>query len=214
MWTKVAIAAGIVVLVAGVALVSVPDQDANGVSPISLDDDAVRRDEDATTEVDGTDDDDDDGDGDSTRGNDGTGGGNNTWKAAWSGDGDNTNGNDGTGGGAWSASHQGDGDATRGNDGTSGGDRRRRHGRQRRHRWRQQQLRREQLRRRRWWRRWSEQLRRRRWRRRRRGEQLGWRQQHLSQLSDAARSEGRPCPRPPLFHVSTCRRLPVRSARG
>jgi len=120
MWTKVAIAAGIIVLVAGVALVSVPDQDASGVSPISLDDDAVRRDEDATTEVDGTDDD-DDGDGDSTRGNDGTGGGNNTWRAAWSGDGDNTGGNDGTGGGAWSASHQGDGDATRGNDGTSGG---------------------------------------------------------------------------------------------
>ena len=43
MWTKVAIAAGIVVLVSGIALVSVPDQEASGVSPISLDDDAVRR---------------------------------------------------------------------------------------------------------------------------------------------------------------------------
>ena len=50
------IAAGIVVLVAGVALFSVPDIDANGVSPISLDDDA-RREEDSLSEVDGDDDD-------------------------------------------------------------------------------------------------------------------------------------------------------------
>ena len=56
--------------------------------------------------------DDDEGDGDKTRGDDGTGGGNNT------GDGDNTRGNDGTRGG----DNTGDRDNTRGNDGTGGGD--------------------------------------------------------------------------------------------
>ena len=132
---------------------------------ISLDDDAARRDEDAISEVDGTDD--DDGDGDGTRGNDGTGGGNNTWKSAWSashqGDGDGTRGNDGTSGGI-------DGDGTAGNDGTGGGDNTLRR-EQLRRRWRRL-LRRRQLRRRR---RWRGQLRR-RWRRR--GQQLR-RRQHL-----------------------------------
>ena len=52
------------------------------------------------------------GDGDSTRGNDGTRGGDIT------GDGDRTRGNDGTRGG----DNTGDGDATYGNDGTGGGD--------------------------------------------------------------------------------------------
>ena len=54
----------------------------------------------------------DEDDGDRTRGNDGTGGGDNT------GDGDRTRGNDGTGGG----DNTGDGDWTGGNDGTGGGD--------------------------------------------------------------------------------------------
>ena len=58
------------------------------------------------------DDDGPEGDGDSTRGDDGTAGGDNT------GDGDRTRGNDGTGGG----DNTGDGDATWGNDGTGGGD--------------------------------------------------------------------------------------------
>ena len=53
----------------------------------------------------------DPGDGDDTKGDDGTGGGNNT------GDGDRTRGNDGTRGG----NNTGDGDATAGNDGSSGG---------------------------------------------------------------------------------------------
>jgi hypothetical protein len=56
--------------------------------------------------------DDDEGDGDDTRGDDATGGGNNT------GDRDSTRGNDGTRGG----DNTGDGDATGGNDGTGGGD--------------------------------------------------------------------------------------------
>jgi hypothetical protein len=56
--------------------------------------------------------DDDEGDGDSTRGDDGTRGGNNT------GDGDNTRGNDGTRGG----NNTRDGDSTWGNDATRGGD--------------------------------------------------------------------------------------------
>ncbi len=60
----------------------------------------------------GEDDDGPDGDGDSTRGDDGTRGGDNT------GDGDKTRGNDGTRGG----DNTGDGDATYGNDGTGGGD--------------------------------------------------------------------------------------------
>ena len=114
MWTKIVIAAGIVVLAVGVAMISVPDTDASSVPVIALNDDDARREEDSLMNVDGED---GDGDGDDTRGNDGTSGGNNTWKSSWKGDGDNTQGNDGTGGGAWS----GDGDATRGNDGTSGG---------------------------------------------------------------------------------------------
>jgi hypothetical protein len=52
------------------------------------------------------------GDGDDTRGDDGTGGGNNT------GDGDRTRGDDGTRGG----DNTGDRDATAGDDGTDGGD--------------------------------------------------------------------------------------------
>jgi hypothetical protein len=56
--------------------------------------------------------DDDEGDGDDTRGDDATGGGNNT------GDRDSTRGNDGTRGG----DNTGDRDSTRGNDGTRGGD--------------------------------------------------------------------------------------------
>ena len=56
--------------------------------------------------------DEDDGDDDATRGDDGTGGGDNT------GDGDKTRGNDHTAGG----DNTGDGDATRGNDNTASGD--------------------------------------------------------------------------------------------
>jgi hypothetical protein len=56
--------------------------------------------------------DDEEGDGDSTRGDDGTRGGDNT------GDRDSTRGNDGTRGG----DNTGDRDSTRGNDGTGGGD--------------------------------------------------------------------------------------------
>jgi hypothetical protein len=83
------------------------DDDAPESQPIEL------RKDDATADV-LTEEDDDgpDGDGDSTRGDDGTGGGDNT------GDGDRTRGNDGTRGG----DNTGDGDATYGNDGTGGGD--------------------------------------------------------------------------------------------
>ena len=117
------------------------------------------------------------------------------------GDGDNTRGNDGTGGGAWNGNWQGDGDGTRGNDGTSGGiDGDNTAGND---------------------------------------GTGGGNNTYVAQSAEAEagpttaapvvaatrvaattpdasrpRSEGRPCPRPPLFHVSTCRRLSVRSARG
>ena len=85
------------------------DDGPGGAQPIEL------RKDDASAEV-LTEEDDGDpeptGDGDATRGDDGTGGGNNT------GDGDRTRGNDGTRGG----DNTGDGDATWGNDGTGGGD--------------------------------------------------------------------------------------------
>ena len=82
MWAKLSLGALVVALVVGVAIVSSPGPDASGVSPITIgDDDEARREEDALTDVDGSD---DDGDGDNTKGNDGTNGGNNT------GDGDNT----------------------------------------------------------------------------------------------------------------------------
>lgn len=91
MWAKISLAALVAVLAIGVAIVSAPGPEASGVAAINLgDDDDARRDEDALTDVDGSD---DDGDGDNTRGNDGTGGGNNT------GDRDATVGNDGTAGG-------------------------------------------------------------------------------------------------------------------
>jgi hypothetical protein len=107
----------IVVLVAclaiggGIAALTDIDDDAP-VEAIDLDDGVLRRD-DAVGEIAGADDDDDrNKDGDRTKGNDGTGGGNNT------GDGDGTNGNDGTSDG----NNTGDGDRTNGNDGTGGGD--------------------------------------------------------------------------------------------
>jgi hypothetical protein len=85
------------------------DDDPGSAQPIEL------RKDDASAEV-LTEEDDGDpeptGDGDRTRGDDGTGGGNNT------GDGDRTRGNDGTRGG----DNTGDRDATAGNDGTRGGD--------------------------------------------------------------------------------------------
>jgi hypothetical protein len=75
-------------------------------------DDDTRGDGDSTKGDDGTSGGDNTGDGDRTAGDDGTSGGNNT------GDGDATAGNDGTSGG----NNTGDGDGTAGNDGTSGGD--------------------------------------------------------------------------------------------
>jgi hypothetical protein len=108
--------AAIVVLVAclaiggGIAALTDTDDD-SPVEAIDLDDGVLRR-NDAGDEIAGADDDDNrNKDGDRTKGNDGTGGGNNT------GDGDRTKGNDGTGGG----DNTGDGDATDGNDGTGGG---------------------------------------------------------------------------------------------
>jgi hypothetical protein len=80
------------------------DDEAVAVDPVEL-----RKDDSAPDLVA---EDDDEGDGDSTRGDDGTRGGDNT------GDGDATRGNDGTRGG----DNTGDGDATWGNDGTAGGD--------------------------------------------------------------------------------------------
>ena len=94
----------------GIAALADTD-DGRTIEAIDLDDGAFRKD-DAAAEVTEVEDDDDRGDGDRTRGNDGTGGGNNT------GDGDGTAGNDGTGGG----NNTGDGDATAGDDGTNGGD--------------------------------------------------------------------------------------------
>jgi hypothetical protein len=82
------------------------EDDAGAVDTVEL------RKDDASAEVLVEEDDDGPGDGDSTRGDDGTRGGDNT------GDGDRTRGNDGTSGG----DNTGDGDRTRGNDGTSGGD--------------------------------------------------------------------------------------------
>ena len=120
MIAKLMIAALVGGLAVGVVLLGGPGSSGDGgVLPIALgDDDEARRDEDVLSESRPSDEDDKgDGDGDNTRGNDGTNGGNNTWK----GDGDNTRGNDGTGGGAWSAAWRGDGDNTRGNDGTGGG---------------------------------------------------------------------------------------------
>jgi hypothetical protein len=82
------------------------DDDPGMADPVEL------RKDDAAADVIVEEDDGPDGDGDSTRGDDGTAGGDNT------GDGDATRGNDGTAGG----DNTGDGDATRGNDGTRGGD--------------------------------------------------------------------------------------------
>jgi hypothetical protein len=82
------------------------ESDASAVEPVEM-----RKDE-GTPELVAQEDDDDRGDGDSTRGDDGTRGGDNT------GDRDSTRGNDGTRGG----DNTGDGDATYGNDGTAGGD--------------------------------------------------------------------------------------------
>lgn len=79
---------------------------ADAVEPVEL------RKDDSGAELAAEEDDDDRGDGDSTRGDDGTRGGNNT------GDRDSTRGNDGTRGG----DNTGDRDSTRGNDGTRGGD--------------------------------------------------------------------------------------------
>jgi len=83
---------------------SFDDGEATAVEPIDL------RKDDTSAEL--VAEQDDEGDGDSTRGDDGTRGGDNT------GDRDSTRGNDGTRGG----DNTGDGDSTRGNDGTRGGD--------------------------------------------------------------------------------------------
>ena len=90
----------------GVGYVNTFDEgDAQAVDSIDL-----RKDDSSAELV--AEEDDDEGDGDGTRGDDGTGAGNNT------GDRDSTRGNDGTRGG----NNTGDGDATGGNDGTGGGD--------------------------------------------------------------------------------------------
>jgi hypothetical protein len=90
----------------GAGLIRTIDEgDAQAVEPLEL-----RKDDSGTELVAETDD--DEGDGDSTRGDDGTRGGDNT------GDRDSTRGDDGTRGG----DNTGDGDATWGNDGTGGGD--------------------------------------------------------------------------------------------
>jgi len=92
----------------GTALALSGDDDSTAqADPIEL-----RKDDAGDDVLVGEDDDGPEGEGDSTRGDDGTGGGNNT------GDGDSTRGNDGTSGG----DNTGDGDSTRGNDGTRGGD--------------------------------------------------------------------------------------------
>ena len=92
----------------GTALALSGDDDSTAqADPIEL-----RKDDAGDDVLVGEDDDGPEGDGDSTRGDDGTGGGNHT------GDGDSTRGNDGTSGG----DNTGDGDSTRGNDGTGGGD--------------------------------------------------------------------------------------------
>jgi hypothetical protein len=82
------------------------ESEADAVEPVEL------RKDDTGAELVAEEDDDDRGDGDSTRGDDGTRGGDNT------GDRDSTRGNDGTRGG----DNTGDGDATFGNDGTGGGE--------------------------------------------------------------------------------------------
>ena len=87
------------------------DDDTGALDAQEDDDPAPTSDGDSTRGDDGTSGGNNTGDGDSTRGDDGTSGGNST------GDGDSTNGNDGTSGG----NNTGDGDSTNGNDGTSGG---------------------------------------------------------------------------------------------
>jgi len=92
---KLAIVVLAVCLAIGGGIAALADtSDDTAVGAIALDDGVLRKD-DAADEIAGIDDDYDDRskDGDGTRGNDGTGGGNNT------GDGDATDGNDGTGGG-------------------------------------------------------------------------------------------------------------------
>ena len=92
---KLAIAVLAVCLAIGGGIAALADSsDDTAVGAIDVDDGVLRRD-DAADDIVGVDDDDDDRskDGDSTRGNDGTVGGNNT------GDGDATDGNDGTNGG-------------------------------------------------------------------------------------------------------------------
>jgi hypothetical protein len=91
---------------------------ADAVEPVEL------RKDDSGADLAAEEEDDDRGDGDSTRGDDGTRGGDNT------GDRDSTRGNDGTRGGdntgdrdsTRGGDNTGDGDATFGNDGTAGGD--------------------------------------------------------------------------------------------
>jgi hypothetical protein len=90
-------ALGAALVLSGIGSLFVINQLPGSVGAIELfdaaDDQAIRRDEDDGAPLVAVDDDDVLGDGDRTRGNDGTGGGNNT------GDGDRTRGNDGTGGG-------------------------------------------------------------------------------------------------------------------
>ncbi|HSL10128.1 MAG TPA: hypothetical protein VLA82_02275 [Actinomycetota bacterium] len=104
MWTKISLAALVVVLGVGLAFVTGPDRGANGVEPIALadDDELARREDEVARDAD----DDGDEDGDDTR----------TGRSRKGGDGDKTRGDDGTSGG-----RGGDGDRTAGNDGTSGG---------------------------------------------------------------------------------------------
>jgi hypothetical protein len=113
---KILAAAGAAVIaLSGIASIVVLNQAPQTVDAVELQDPAIRRADDDGPTLDAVSDDDNDstGDGDSTRGDDGTGGGNNTD------DGDSTRGDDGTGGG----NNTGDGgDTDDGGDDTEDGD--------------------------------------------------------------------------------------------